>query len=191
MRVIAGQYRRRQLRTLPGLKLRPTSDRLRETLFDVLGAGTPPLENSTWFDLFAGSGAIGIEALSRGAQMVYFAESQHAAAAVIRHNLSSLSIESGHEIIELDVTRALRQLAKRAVQCDFCFLDPPWPDAAAYTDTLILLANLPVLKSSSIAIAEHDHRYDPGKSFAGESGTLQRFRKLEQGDAALSFYRLS
>src|ERR1051325_4906259 len=93
MRVIAGQYRRRQLRTLPGLKLRPTSDRLRETLFDVLAAGELPLENSTWFDLFAGSGAIGIEALSRGAKMVYFAESHRTATTVIHQNLSSLGIK--------------------------------------------------------------------------------------------------
>lgn len=188
MRVIAGQFRRRQLRTLPGLKLRPTSDRLRETLFDVLAAGAPPLENSTWLDLFAGSGAIGIEALSRGAKMVYFVESHRAAAAVIRQNLLSLGLESSHEIIEQDVTKALRQLAKRAVQCDYCFLDPPWADAAVYTDTLTLLASLPMLKPSSIAIAEHDRRYDPGDAFTSKSATLQRVRKLEQGDAALSFY---
>ena len=191
MRVIAGQYRRRQLRTLPGLKLRPTSDRLRETLFDVLAAGELPLENSTWFDLFAGSGAIGIEALSRSANMVYFAESHRAAATVIHQNMSSLGIKSCYEIIELDANKALRQLAKRAVQCDFCFLDPPWADAAAYSGALGALTNLAVMKPSSIVIAEHDRHYDPGGAFAGASVTLRRFRKLEQGDAALSFYCLS
>ena len=75
MRVIAGQYRRRTLRSLPGIEIRPTSDRLRETLFNVLCAGNPEaLADSTWLDLYAGTGAVGIEALSRGARMVYFVE---------------------------------------------------------------------------------------------------------------------
>jgi 16S rRNA (guanine(966)-N(2))-methyltransferase RsmD len=190
MRVIAGQYRRRQLRTLAGLKLRPTSDRLRETLFNVLAADDVPLENSTWFDLFAGSGAIGIEALSRGAAIVYFVESHRAAATIINQNLSGLGINTGFEVLARPAVEALRQLAARGLQCDFCFLDPPWADAAAYTGTFTMLATLPVLKATSIAIAEHDRRYDPGEAFAGAAGSLERFRKLAQGDAALSFYRL-
>jgi 16S rRNA (guanine(966)-N(2))-methyltransferase RsmD len=188
MRVIAGQYRRRQLRTLAGQKLRPTSDRLRETLFNVLAAGPVPLENSIWFDLFAGSGAIGIEALSRGAAMVYFVESHHAAATVIKENLAALGIESSFEILQCDSAQALRQLAARGIIADFCFLDPPYADAEAYTATLQALANLALLHPTSIVIAEHDRRFDPGEAFTGSATRLQRFRKLTQGDSALSFY---
>jgi 16S rRNA (guanine(966)-N(2))-methyltransferase RsmD len=188
MRVIGGQYRRRPLRTLAGQKLRPTSDRLRETLFNVLAAGPVPLENSVWFDLFAGSGAIGIEALSRGAAMVYFVESHRAATAVIRQNLLSLEIERGFEILERDSATGLQQLAARTVKCDFCFLDPPYADAKEYTTTLQALASLPLLRPTGLVIAEHDRRFDPGETFSGSAGRLQRFRKLVQGDSALSFY---
>jgi 16S rRNA (guanine966-N2)-methyltransferase len=191
MRVIAGLYRSRQFATLPGLKLRPTSDRLRETLFNVLAAGAVPLAGSTWCDLFAGSGAIGIEALSRGAAMVYFVEAHRTAAALINRNLASLGISHGFEMVECDAVQGLRRLAARDLKCDFCFLDPPWADAAAYTGTLAVLATLPLLKLSAITIAEHDRRNDPGETFSGTSATLKRFRKLVQGDAALSFYGIS
>ena len=107
MRVIAGEYRRRTLRSLPGLEIRPTSDRLRETLFNVLCAGHPSaLAESTWLDLYAGTGAVGIEALSRGARMVYFVESSKAAAEVIGANLKSLGITSGFQIIKIEAARA-------------------------------------------------------------------------------------
>jgi len=88
MRVIAGKFRSRPLRSLHGLDLRPTSDRLRETLFNVLTAGNPQaLEGSVWLDLFAGTGAVGIEALSRGAKMAYFVESSKQATELIQLNL--------------------------------------------------------------------------------------------------------
>jgi 16S rRNA (guanine(966)-N(2))-methyltransferase RsmD len=188
MRVVAGQYRRRQLRTLAGQKLRPTSDRLRETLFNVLSAGAVPMENSVWFDLFAGSGAIGIEALSRGAAMVYLVESHRAAATVIKQNLASLGIKRGFEILQRDSFHALQQLATRAVKCDFCFLDPPYAEVEVYASTLAVLANLPLLHPTSVVIAEHDRRFDPGNGFTGPAARLQRFRQLRQGDSTLSFY---
>src|SRR6202171_3508451 len=103
MRVIAGQYRRRTLRSLPGLEIRPTADRLRETLFDVLCSGNPnALADSTWFDLYAGTGAVGIEALSRGARMVHFVESSKAAAELIAANVKGLEIASGFRIMKVE-----------------------------------------------------------------------------------------
>ena len=96
MRVIAGHYRRRTLRSLPGRAIRPTADRLRETLFNVLSAGDPAaLAESVWLDLYAGTGAVGIEALSRGARVVHFVESSKAAAELIAVNLKSLGIAQG------------------------------------------------------------------------------------------------
>jgi len=186
MRVIAGQYRSRPLRSLRGLDIRPTTDRLRETLFDVLCAGNPAaLEGTLWVDLFAGTGAVGIEALSRGAKMVYFVESMSKAAEAIRQNLRSLRIEEGYEVIPQATLQALRQLADRGVAANYVFLDPPYRMQPAYRETLDYLASSSVLAASALVIAEHEKRFDPAESF----GPLQRYRKLEQGDAALSFYR--
>jgi 16S rRNA (guanine(966)-N(2))-methyltransferase RsmD len=186
MRVIAGEYRRRLLRSLPGLEIRPTSDRLRETLFNVLCAGNPAaLADSTWIDLYAGTGAVGIEALSRGARMVHFVESSKAAAEVIAANLKSLGISGGFEIMKVDAVRALRQLEASEKSADFVFLDPPYSMAEEYVKTLAALGSAKILREQSVAIAEHEKRFDPGEVF----GDMRRYRKLVQGDAALSFYR--
>src|SRR5512146_121342 len=105
MRVIAGKYRSRPLRSLRGLDIRPTSDRLRETLFNVLAAGDPGrVADTVWLDLYAGTGAVGIEALSRGARIVYFVEESAKAAELVRQNLRALDVEAeGFEVLERDV----------------------------------------------------------------------------------------
>ena len=188
MRVIAGQYRSRPLRSLPGMDIRPTSDRLRETLFNVLCGGNPEaLAGTTWLDLYAGTGAVGIEALSRGARMVYFAESSPDAAKLIAANLKSLGIVHGYQISRSETAKALRQWDGAHLIADFVFLDPPYRLRDEYAETLSTLAGSPILRESSIVIAEHEKRFDPGEEF----GQLRRFRKLLQGDASLSFYRLS
>lgn len=187
MRVIAGKLRSRPVRSLPGLDLRPTADRLRETLFNVLGAGNSTLfEGKVWFDLCAGTGAVGIEALSRGAAKVYFVESSTAASSLIRRNLDSLGLTDDFEVLKDDVTRALSKLEARNLAADFIFLDPPYRMEKLYARVLELLSQSRLLAPATIVVAEHDKRFDPGDGFA----PLHRFRKLEQGDAALSFYRL-
>lgn len=166
---------------------RPTSDRLRETLFDVLTGGNPgALSGSVWIDLFAGSGAVGIEALSRGAQMVYFIESSAAAIKAIRANLESLKITGGFDIADRDALRGLRKLDAAAVQADYVFLDPPYRLHAAYEQVLEFLSQSGILRSESLITAEHDKRFDPGDRIGG----IARTRLLTQGDSALSFYRL-
>jgi 16S rRNA (guanine966-N2)-methyltransferase len=184
MRVIAGKYRSRRLQPVPGADVRPTSDRLRETLFNVLAA-SHQLEDSIWIDVYAGTGAIGIEALSRGASQVYFAETSQRAAAVIRKNLASLDIQEGFEVLEREAEQALRVLDSQAVACDFCFLDPPYRSQQDYEDCLGFLSQSRLLSPTSLVVAEHDKHYDPGDAF----GSLRRFRSLRQGDAVLSFYR--
>ena len=185
MRVIAGTYRSRPLRSLRGLDLRPTSDRLRETLFNVLTAGNPEaLAGTVWLDLYAGTGAVGIEALSRGAGKIYFVESSAEAVELIRSNLRSLGVESGFEILRQDAARALTGLAARGIQADVMFLDPPYRMESAYSQTLLRIAGSALLKPEGIVIAEHQKRFDPGGSFA----SLHRSRSLQQGDAVLSFY---
>ena len=186
MRVIAGQYRRRLLRALPGMDVRPTADRLRETLFNVLCAGNPEaLAGSVWVDLYAGTGAVGIEALSRGARMVHFVESSKAAADLIGENLKSLRIESGFRILKAEVEKALPQLEGSGVVADFVFLDPPYRMEEEYAGTLEALAESTVVRASSVVIVEHEKRFDPGDAF----GMLVRRRQIAQGDAGLSFYR--
>ena len=187
MRVIAGKFRSRPLQSLRGMDLRPTSDRLRETLFNVLGGGNPTaFEDKVWLDLCAGTGAVGIEALSRGAAQAYFVESSVPAAALIQRNLRSLGIDAGFEVLRDEVTRALRQLAARNLTADFIFLDPPYHMENLYQQTLQLLSQSPLLKPDTVVVVEHTKRFDPGDGFA----PLRRYRQLKQGDAALSLYRM-
>lgn len=169
-----------------GMEIRPTADRLRETLFNILTAGNPTaLEGSVWLDLYAGTGAVGIEAISRGAAMVYFVESASAPAKLIGKNLASLGIATGFEILRSDVTRALCNLESRAVQADYVFIDPPYEMKEEYQRTLAALASSTLLRPQGIVIAEHSKKFDPGDG----GGELKRYRTLVQGDAALSFYR--
>jgi 16S rRNA (guanine966-N2)-methyltransferase len=185
MRVIAGQYRSRPLQSLSGLDLRPTSDRLRETLFDVLAAA-PGLQNSVWLDLYAGTGAVGIEALSRGTRQVYFVESAKKHARLLRGNLASLGIVEGFEVQEREVAKALPLLESTGIVCDYCFLDPPYRMRGSYEQVLGYLSQSRLLQPASIVIAEHEKKFDPGERF----GALVRYRRLDQGDASLSFYKL-
>ncbi len=188
MRVIAGKYRSRPLRSLRGMDIRPTSDRLRETLFNVLTSGNQAaLEGSVWLDLFAGTGAVGIEALSRGAKQVCFVESSAAAAGVIRQNLQGLEIVSGFRLYQDELPRAFWRMEREHVAADVVFIDPPYRMREVYRETLRALAESPVIWAMSVVIAEHEKKFDPGEEF----GPLRRFRKMLQGSAALSFYRLA
>jgi len=155
-------------------------------MFNVL-VSSAELEGSVWLDLYAGTGAVGIEALSRGARQVYFVESARKHARLVRENLASLAIDSGFEVQEREVAQALPLLEATGVVCDFCVLDPPYRMRGSYERTLGFLSQSRLLQPASIVVAEHEKRFDPGERF----GSLVRYRKLEQGDAALSFYRLA
>jgi 16S rRNA (guanine966-N2)-methyltransferase len=186
MRVIAGTYRSRILKSLKGLALRPTSDRLRETLFNVLGPG---VTGSRFLDLFAGTGAIGIEALSRGASEVVFIENYLPAVKLIRRNLEALAITSGTTVHAADALRGLEMLASKrkgpTSGFDYIFLDPPYAAAEDYARVLDFLGSADLLARGGIVIAEHRSKFD----LPEEVGFLRRVRVLKQGDAALSFYR--
>lgn len=184
MRVIAGQFRSRKLAAVPGMDTRPTSDRLRETLFNVAG---PLIVDAVFLDLYAGTGAVGIEAISRGAREVYFVESDKKAARVIRQNLQSLKIEDGAEVLEWEAVPALRLLESQAIAADFIYIDPPYEDHGSYAQALGLLAQSRLIDAGSIVIAEHDKHFD----LSAEFGALKRYRELKQGDAVLSFYKLT
>ncbi len=185
MRVISGIFRSRRLAAPPGLATRPTSDRLRETLFNILA---PRVAGSTFADLYAGSGANGIEALSRGAVMVLFVESSPAAMEAVRANLKSLGVVSGIGLEPRSVSSFLRRLAQRERKLDLVFLDPPYDDVEEYAATLGLLGGecVSLLGEDSIVVAEHRRKYPLAERY----GSLARYRVREQGDAALSFIRL-
>lgn len=182
MRVIGGIYGSRTLRGPGDRKLRPTSDRLRETLFNMLGAA---VEGAVFVDVFAGTGAVGIEALSRGASRVVFIESHRGTAALIRRNLESLQIREGASVLLLDALRGLRQLAAGGTRADIVFLDPPYAACDICCDALRWLGETDLLNPGGTAVAEHSSR----RSLPARFGRLARVRERIQGDAALSFYR--
>jgi 16S rRNA (guanine966-N2)-methyltransferase len=186
LRVIAGTYRSRILKSLKGLALRPTSDRLRETLFNVLGSG---IQDSRFLDVFAGTGAVGIEALSRGADYVSFVENHAPSAALIRKNLTALKVHSGVTVICADAIRGLETLEAKVkvgdLAYDYIFIDPPYAATADYSRVLKKIGASTLLANNGIVIVEHRKTFDLPESF----DTLRRVRLLRQGDAALSFYR--
>jgi 16S rRNA (guanine(966)-N(2))-methyltransferase RsmD len=183
MRIIAGTFRSRILKSLKGQALRPTSDWLRETLFNVLG---PDVADSHFLDLYAGTGAVGIEALSRGAVEAVFVENHAAAVKLIRENLGSLKVESGVQVISADAAQALAKLSNRSrPPFEFVFLDPPYAAEQEYELTLNILGASPLISAGSIVIAEHRKTFELAESY----GVLHRYRVLKQGDAALSFFR--
>ena len=186
MRIIAGKFRSRQLKGLKGLALRPTSDRLRETLFNVL---TDLTTGSRFVDLFAGTGAVGIEALSRGAREVIFVEKHPLAVTLIRKNLESLDIHDHFRVLAQDALPALERLAAEPPaphsRVDLLFFDPPYAEEAQYAKVLSFLGKASLLATDAVVVAEHLRTLDLPESF----GKLKRVRVLRQGDAALTFYR--
>ena len=190
MRIIAGKFRGRKLHPSGALDLRPTSDRLRETLFDVIPAAS--LEGTRWLDLYAGTGAVGIEAFSRGASYVCFVESARAPAGLIKRNLDSLEIAGAAMVMQKPVLKALDELdtkIKSGIEqaFDFCFLDPPYRMEAEYERVFKRLSKSCVLRTNALLITEHSKHFDLAAAFVPWS----RVRRLQQGDAVLSFYRQS
>lgn len=195
MRVIAGEYRSRALKSIPGLDTRPTPDRLREALFNVLA---PRIDGVVFVDAYAGTGAVGIEALSRGAARAIFIERSGGALKVLRANLASLGALASAEIIASKVTTAIPRLtggplpvasdqfsdsgpvAGSGTRPDIFFLDPPYERENEYAACLDILGENP----PALVIAQHASRF----ALAQRWGKLERVRLLKQGDNSLSFF---
>jgi 16S rRNA (guanine966-N2)-methyltransferase len=172
MRIIAGEFRSRRLKSLPGASTRPTPDRMRETLFDILQT---QIGGATFVDAYAGTGAVGIEALSRGAAHVWFLEKSRAALEVIRENLKSLDVTRRGIVVP-----GLVALTIASYPAEIVFLDPPYDHEREYTATMEHLSENP----PRLAIAQHSVRVALPEAY----GVLQRTRVVKQGDNALSFY---
>jgi 16S rRNA (guanine(966)-N(2))-methyltransferase RsmD len=172
MRVIGGEFRSRRLVPVPGLDTRPTTDRMRETLFNILA---PILQGAVFVDAYAGTGAVGIEAISRGAKQAILIEKDRAAVEVIKANLAALKITTRARIIRGPASLHLASLA-----ADIVFLDPPYTKEDEYKTVFeVLSANPPKL-----VIAQHSSRY----AIADRYDSLHRTRTVKQSDNALSFF---
>lgn len=175
MRIISGKYKSRRLKATPPAGLRPTSDKLRETVFNILGAS---VQGAVFLDGCAGMGGIGIEAISRGASQVYFVEQSRKACRIIQENLKSLDIDEGFKVLEMDLAKAL---AAMNIPFDIAFVDPPYEREDLYQSAL----ERTILAPDGLLILEHSKR----KELPEFSGRLRKIRSLVQGDAALAFYR--
>jgi 16S rRNA (guanine966-N2)-methyltransferase len=180
MRIIAGKCRGRRLKGPEGLDLRPTGDRLKESLFNIL---TPLLNNAVFMDVFGGTGSIGIEALSRGARQVVFIESTVEGCRLIRKNLELCGMSAGYRILQKDAFMAMRALARERFKANIVFFDPPY-DFEPYRDLLGIVFRKSLLSKPSLVIIEHQR-----KAVLPESGEgYRRVRMVRQGDQCLSFF---
>jgi 16S rRNA (guanine(966)-N(2))-methyltransferase RsmD len=181
MRIIGGTAKGRRLATLRSWALRPTPDRVREALFNILGSR---VVGARVLDLFAGSGAVGLEALSRGASAAVFVEAHEAACRLIERNLQACGLQERAEVWQADVLEALTRLRARGASFDLVFLDPPYRSALGDA-TLQRLGDGALLAADGLVVAEHFFK----RPLADGYGRLQRLRLARFGDVALSFYR--
>jgi 16S rRNA (guanine(966)-N(2))-methyltransferase RsmD len=184
MRIISGKYRGRRLKSPPSLQTRPTSDRLRETLFNILA---PRIEGVRFLDLCAGTGAVGIEALSRGAAHVTFVDQARKMCGLIERNLEDLNHEEDNvELVCVTAMDFLKRFSKQDVPpFEMIFFDPPY--ASNYEEVLEQVSRqaASLLTSTGIIIVEHYKKTSLPEEFVA----LKRYRGLTQGDSCLSFYR--
>ena len=181
MRIIAGLYKSRRLKGRPSEGIRPTSDKLRETLFNILGER---VIESVFLDAYAGVGAIGIEAISRGARVVYFVDRSARACTAIRTNLGSLNLGEPNRVLQMELPDAFRFLDREGVRLDVVFLDPPYERADLYMRDLKRLGSGPLLRQGSLVVAEHSRLLEMPDNVPG----LVFVRVHRQGDSALTLY---
>jgi len=181
-RIQAGQAKGRRLKAPGGLETRPTGARVRQTLFDVLA---PELPGCRFLDAFAGSGAVGLEALSRGAARVVLVDTSGAAVAALRENAKTLAGLGGDvQIFRQDARIALAALADRGARFDFVYLDPPY-GSGLYEPLLEQIGGMGLLEERGAVVAEHFHKTTLPETIGG----LVRTRIVRVGDHRLSFYR--
>jgi 16S rRNA (guanine(966)-N(2))-methyltransferase RsmD len=173
VRIIAGEFRGRKLKSVPGLDVRPTPDRLREAMFNVL---SPLIAGAVFLDAYAGSGAVGIEALSRGASRVILIERHSQAMEIIRENLQALGIRN-----RVTLLRGRASVLLPDYSADIAFIDPPYHLVDEYAVSLEALSS----SHCPLAIAQHSSRLKLEENY----GELTKSRVLKQGDNSLSFFR--
>lgn len=182
MRVVAGEYKGRKLVTVPSKSTRPTSDKVKESLFNRLG---PYFDGGTVLDLFAGSGGLGIEALSRGANQAIFVDKDHQAIQKVKENIKALGLEASTEVYRNDAFRAIKALHKRGIVFDYIFLDPPYYKGY-YQKLLLEIDKYEITNQETLLVLEHDTSEALPERLAGFIKTRS---ERYGGTIAISFYR--
>jgi 16S rRNA (guanine966-N2)-methyltransferase len=180
MRIISGKHRGRTLKGPRGMELRPTGDRLKETLFNILGSR---ISGSVFMDVFAGTGSIGIEALSRGAGEVLFIENRPEAVRLIRKNLEICGVRSGYRLLDQDAFATLRHLGRQQFSADILFFDPPYR-FTPHGDLLDIVFRMKIASGDAVCIIEHHAKAEVPESGEG----YKCYRVIKQGDKRLSFF---
>lgn len=181
MRVISGTAKGRTLKAVPGNKTRPTADKVKEAIFSMIG---PYFDGGMVLDLFAGTGGLGIEALSRGAKKAVFVDIERASVEVVKANLTAARLLDRAEVYRNDAGQAIRLLHKRGLSFDYVFLDPPY--RMKDVDLLITgLLDKQLLQDGAIVVVEHDSDY----SYADRIGSLSLVKTTHYGETAITIYK--
>lgn len=183
MRVVSGSARGRNLKAVPGTGTRPTTDKVKEALFSMIG---PYFDGGTALDLFAGTGGLGIEALSRGMDHAVFVDLEYKSIEIVRANLKTTGFEDKAEVYKNDAERAIKALAKREIKFDLVFLDPPYrlKNGDKLMESMDLLD---LLADEATVVLEYDSSFSYPASF----GKFTEVRKAVYGETTLSIYRYS
>ncbi|MFN7250961.1 MAG: 16S rRNA (guanine(966)-N(2))-methyltransferase RsmD [Anaerobacillus sp.] len=180
MRVISGTCKGRPLKPVPGQTTRPTTDKVKEAIFNIIG---PFFEGGQGLDLYAGSGGLGIEALSRGMEKMVFVDQNPKAIEVVKLNLSACRFEGNAELYRNDAKRALKAVVKREIKFDVIFLDPPYAKQRL-EEEIAFIAENELLSEGGIIVTEHDASIHLGQSIEGMICT----RREKYGDTGISIY---
>ena len=180
MRVISGSAKGTKLRTVKGLDIRPTADRVKESLFNIIGVAT---RDAVVLDLFAGTGALGIESLSRGAKFAYFVDTSRISTDLIKKNLELTKLAARASVLTQDAERAINQLSKQGVRFDLIFLDPPYRISVSFLDAILSKLASDLLRDDGLLVLEHS-----SKSRPVEVAGLRISSTRTYGDAAITFY---
>ncbi|GAA0613217.1 16S rRNA (guanine(966)-N(2))-methyltransferase RsmD [Virgibacillus siamensis] len=173
MRIIAGEYKGRQLQPVPGKSTRPTTDKVKEAVFQILG---PFFDKGICLDLFAGSGSLGLEALSRGMTAGVFVDKHPKAIHTIHENVKLLKLEEQTEVFRAEAFRALQAASKRHLQFNLIFLDPPY-GKVSYEKLLEQISDLQLLKKNGIIYCEHG----TSETLPEEKGSFLMTKQAEYG----------
>ena len=183
MRIISGIAKGKRLKAPPGKDTRPITDMIKEALFNVLGQD---VKNAKFLDLFAGSGSVGIEALSRGVAMVIFIDNNQVAIKTIRENLSNCKMPANFEIYKNDVMLAVEMLKKRQILFDYIYVDPPFTQEKIFLRVMSALDEANILNINGTLIIRTPRKMDLKASF----NNLIRFRLNNYGESTLNYYQL-
>lgn len=182
MRVIAGSVKGRKLKAPAGLHTRPITDMIKEALFNVWG---PNIFDANVLDLFAGSGSVGIEALSRGAFKVTFVDNDINAIKIIKENLSNCGFATGFEVLHNDVFRVIENLSRHGQKFDYIYVDPPFSNPRIFNEIMLVLGRTDILDDEGVLVIRAQKQKEMAETFHG----LAKYRLSNYGESNLHYYR--